>query len=145
MLRGKSTSASDREVAAAIERAHLSGDLEAFPDGLDTLVGERGYTLSGGQRQRATLARAMLGDPDLLILDDSLSSVDADTERAILRGFDGVRRDRTLILISHRLSTLSGMDRIVVLDEGRVVQQGTHDELLAIGGLYAELHATLVG
>lgn len=131
--------ATDEDVMGAVDLARLSGDLEAFPHGLDTVVGERGYTLSGGQRQRATLARAMLGDPDLLILDDSLSSVDADTERAILGALHDRTRERTLILISHRLSTLSGVDRIVVLDRGRVVEEGTHDELIARSGLYAGL------
>jgi ATP-binding cassette subfamily B protein len=131
--------ATDEDVMGAVDLARLAGDLEAFPHGLDTLVGERGYTLSGGQRQRATLARAMLGDPELLILDDSLSSVDADTERAILDALHDRTRERTLILISHRLSTLSGVDRIVVLDRGRVVEEGTHDELMARSGLYVGL------
>jgi len=130
---------SDEQVARAIEVSHLGRDLSALPEGLDTVVGERGFTLSGGQRQRATLARAVIGAPRFLILDDSLSAVDADTERAILDQLDGLMQGRTSILISHRLSTLAGMDRIIVLDQGRVVEQGSHDELVANQGVYARL------
>jgi len=131
--------ATDEEISRAVGLSHLEGDLDLLPEGLATIVGERGFTLSGGQRQRATLARAAVGEPRILILDDSLSSVDADTERAILEELRRQRGGRTLILISHRLSTLSDVDRIVVLDRGRVVEDGSHADLLARDGVYARL------
>ena len=130
---------SEEQVQRAIEVAQLAPDLRGFPQGLDTLVGERGFTLSGGQRQRATLARALVAAPRILILDDSLSSLDADTERAVLEELDAVMAQRTSIVITHRLSTLVGADRIVVLDQGRVVEQGTHAELIGRNGVYARL------
>lgn len=124
--------------AAAIAR--LDVDVAGFPSGYDTLVGERGITLSGGQRQRTALARAIMADPRILILDDALSAVDTDTEEAILAQLQDVMRQRTSILVSHRVSTVRRADRIAVLRDGQVVELGRHDELLALGGDYAELH-----
>jgi ATP-binding cassette subfamily B multidrug efflux pump len=129
----------EQQILDAVAASRLADELQGFPAGLDTPVGERGYTLSGGQRQRATLARALIGKPQMLILDDSLSSVDADTEHAILEALHDRAGKRTLILITHRPSTLVGMDKVLVLKQGRLVEQGTHRELLAAKGSYAEL------
>lgn len=128
------------DVAAAARAAGLSRDLEALPAGLDTVVGERGITLSGGQRQRVALARALATRPRLLILDDSLSSVDANTEREILGHLHEVMEGRTAVLISHRIAAVRTAEQILVLDEGSIVERGTHDELLAAGGVYTELY-----
>lgn len=130
---------SDAQILKALQISNLERDLETMPDGMETMVGERGVMLSGGQRQRATLARAVIGNRSILILDDSLSSVDADTERTILARLDNLLKDRTSILISHRLSSLAVVDRIIVMDRGRIAEQGSHDELLASKGLYARL------
>jgi ATP-binding cassette subfamily B multidrug efflux pump len=130
---------SDAQILKALQISNLERDLETMPDGMETMVGERGVMLSGGQRQRATLARAVIGNRSILILDDSLSSVDADTERTILARLDSLLKDRTSILISHRLSSLAVVDRIIVMDRGRIAEQGSHDELLASKGLYARL------
>jgi ATP-binding cassette subfamily B multidrug efflux pump len=128
---------------AAIERAAtlaaLDGDIRGFLDGYETRVGERGITLSGGQRQRATIARALLRDAPLLLLDDCLSSVDTQTEEAILGGLRGEMRARTTLIVAHRLSTVRDADAIAVLEDGALTEMGTHDELLARGGSYAEL------
>jgi ATP-binding cassette subfamily B protein len=120
--------------------AQLTRDLEALPQGFDTTVGERGVTLSGGQKQRTALARALAVDPRILVLDDALSAVDTETEERILQGLRGVRRSRTTLLVSHRVSTVKDADLIVFLRAGRIVERGTHDELVRLGGFYAELH-----
>jgi ATP-binding cassette subfamily B protein len=114
--------------------------VEQFPRGYDTLVGERGITLSGGQKQRTALARALMTDPRILVLDDALSAVDTYTEEEILTQLRGVMRERTSILVSHRVSTVRDADQIFVLDDGRIAERGTHDQLVAHNGLYAALY-----
>jgi ATP-binding cassette subfamily B protein len=126
------------EAAAAV--AQLDKDVRDFPHGYETMVGERGITLSGGQKQRTAIARAVVTDPRILILDDALSAVDTYTEEEILSRLRGVMKDRTAIIISHRISTVRDADQIVVLDDGRVVEKGRHDELIRMGGHYAELY-----
>src|SRR6202023_3479966 len=131
--------ATGEEIRRAAEAAGLASDIETFPKGYETMVGERGITLSGGQKQRTAIARAILRDPRILILDDALSSVDTMTEERILTHLAGVMRGRTVILISHRVSTVRQADRIVGLERGRVVEAGTHAELVDAGGYYAGL------
>jgi ATP-binding cassette, subfamily B, multidrug efflux pump len=128
------------EVEDAARVASVSGDISGFPAKYETIVGERGITLSGGQKQRTTLARALIRDPRILILDDAFASVDTDTEEKILQGLEDVLRQRTTILISHRCSTVHGADQIVVLRDGEIIERGTHEELIGMGGYYAELY-----
>ena len=134
-------SATREDIVRASDIAGLKPDIESFPLGLDTVSGERGITLSGGQKQRTAIARALLRDPKILILDDALASVDTLTEERILRELSLVMRGRTTILISHRVSTVRHADCIYVLDHGHIVERGTHDQLLAAGGYYAGLHS----
>ena len=137
--------ATDAEIREAARLAEAHSFIESLAQGYDTVVGERGLTLSGGQRQRIALARAILRDPALLVLDEATSAVDNETEAAIQRSLATVTADRTALVVAHRLSTVRDADRIWVLAEGRVAEDGTHEELVAAGGLYAALWAVQTG
>jgi ATP-binding cassette subfamily B protein len=127
-------------VEEAARVSHLSGDIEEFPQKYQTLLGERGVNLSGGQRQRTAISRAIILNPKILILDDSLSSVDADTEVEILKGLSGTEGPRTTVIVSHRLSSVIDADEILVMDQGAIVERGTHTDLVAAGGIYASMY-----
>jgi len=134
--------ATDQEVWDALEAAQIAGLIRALPDGLDTVVGDRGYRLSGGERQRLAIARLLLKAPAIVVLDEATAHLDSESEAAVQRALDAALEGRTSLVIAHRLSTVRNADQILVLDDGRIVQSGTHAELLASGGLYADLYRT---
>ncbi|OYW42452.1 hypothetical protein B7Z28_01505 [Candidatus Saccharibacteria bacterium 32-45-3] len=133
--------ANREQVIEAAKRAHALEFIEKLPEGLDTLVGERGIKLSGGQRQRIAIARAILKDAPILVLDEATSALDSESEKLIQQAFTELMKDRTSIVIAHRLSTIAKLDRIIVMDNGAIIEDGTHDELLAKKGQYAKLWA----
>jgi len=132
--------ADEDRIRWAAEMAGLIEEIQTFPDGFDTFLGERGINLSGGQKQRVALARAILRDPAILILDDALSAVDAATEERILRNLRQIMSGRTTFVVSHRISAVKDLDQILVLDRGRIVERGSHEELLSLKRLYWELY-----
>ena len=134
--------ATDDEIHAALRAAQISDLVAELPEGLDTVVGDRGHRLSGGEKQRLAIARLLLKAPDVVVLDEATAHLDSESEVAVQRALDAALEGRTSIVIAHRLSTIRQADLIVVLDHGRVVETGRHSELLAAGGLYADLHAT---
>jgi ATP-binding cassette subfamily B protein len=140
-LRFARPDATDEQLVAAATAAQIHDLISSLPDGYDTVVGERGYRFSGGERQRLAIARVILRDPAVLILDEATSALDTRTEVAIQRALDDLSRDRTTIAIAHRLSTVRDADQIAVLDHGRVIELGSHDELIALDGAYAGLVA----
>ncbi|MFQ6078718.1 MAG: ABC transporter ATP-binding protein, partial [Thermodesulfobacteriota bacterium] len=132
--------ASQEKIANAARIAQIDEDIRAFPMGIETLIGERGITLSGGQKQRIAIARAILLNPQIMILDDALSSVDTQTEERIWNGLREILKGKTCIVVTHRLSSIKGADKIIVLDEGEIEEMGDHPSLLSMGGIYAEIY-----
>lgn len=141
-LRYARPSATDEEIWAALEAAQIAPLVHGMPDGLDTVVGDRGYRLSGGERQRLAIARLLLKAPRIVVLDEATAHLDSESEAAVQRALDTALEGRTSLVIAHRLSTVRNADQILVVEDGRIVQRGTHDELLAAGGTYADLYAT---
>jgi ATP-binding cassette subfamily B protein len=134
--------ASDAELWTALDDAQIGGLIRALPDGLDTVVGDRGYRLSGGEKQRLAIARLLLKSPDIVILDEATAHLDSESEALVQSALEGALTGRTSLVIAHRLSTVVNADRILVVVDGRVVDSGRHDELLSAGGVYAELFRT---
>jgi ATP-binding cassette subfamily B protein len=134
--------ADDHQMWQALEAAQVAGLVRTLPDGLDTVVGDRGYRLSGGERQRLAIARLLLKAPPIVVLDEATAHLDSESEAAVQRALDAALAGRTSLVIAHRLSTVRAADRIVVLDRGRIVESGDHASLVDAGGLYADLYAT---
>jgi ABC-type multidrug transport system fused ATPase/permease subunit len=141
-LRFAAPDASDEQLWEALRRARLEQLVRSLPDGLDTVVGDRGYRLSGGERQRLTIARLLLAQPRVVILDEATAHLDSESEAAVQAALAEALHGRTALVIAHRLSTIRTADQILVIEDGLVIERGTHDELLAAGGRYAQLHHT---